>query len=91
MTKREQKIIDGIINRFEASQLGYSYNFFKSVIVKVTYLGYETRIRLDKVTGLYWGRMDNEDTSTVLIGKSVNSIIKSFIKSVNRIEKAKKA
>ena len=88
---KKEEVLKQIAYDFDKQWAMNGQNFFKGIKAKVTYIGFETRIRFDEASGLYWGRMDNEDKSIVFGEKKIEKAIKRFIKNVEAIidEKAK--
>ena len=79
-----RKTNEEIVKRFEESVEKDGYSFFKNVEMKISYKGYETRIRFDEEAKLYWGRLDNDDVSIVFSDKKLENVALKFIKEIKK-------
>lgn len=82
----ERKILNKISEKFEKQVEEDSYSFFEGIVMRITYKGFETRIRRDDEYGLYWGRLDNHDKNIIFGDKDIKNVA---IKFIDKVEKEK--
>ena len=80
----DRKALKKIVEKFEKKVEEDSYSFFEGIILRMTYEGFETRIRYDEEYKLFWGRLDNHDTSVVFCDRKIEDIAVKFIKEVKK-------
>ena len=82
MNAKKQKIYKEIHDRY-AKEHGSKADFFKS-FMRVTYKGFETRIRYDEDTKWYWSQIDNSIYAYEYLEKDYIKLIKRFKKDIDK-------